>query len=241
MAGQTDLSNSILLAAYPATAITLLAVSLRVYVRTCYGQIFGWDDGAQIIAVVFAIAETIAVVLSTKHGAGKHIQDILPSEDINEGLKVSVTAASIVKMAYLSSYGPSEDVLYTTVPLVKWAMVEINVANVTSSLPTLRPLFRRILEKSLSHPSKSTPNGPSHALQSLDYGAHKSVLRTTVDTRRNPNRHDSEENMIIASGGIAKTSEISVEIEEGDHSGQIRYGSRSTSPESTGVAHRPPV
>ncbi|KAL7271492.1 hypothetical protein RUND412_005752 [Rhizina undulata] len=153
------------------------------------------------------------------------------------------TAASIVKMAYLSSYGPSEDILYETVHLTKWAIIEINVCIITSSLPTLQPLFRRILEKTgcslIYNPSK-TPNCPSHELQSLNYGAHKSVLRTTVDTRRNLNRYDSEENMIIASGGIAKTSEITVEIEEG-HRSAPRDGSRSTSPESTGAAVRLPV
>ncbi|KAL7272449.1 hypothetical protein RUND412_004751 [Rhizina undulata] len=153
------------------------------------------------------------------------------------------TVASIVKMAYLSNYGQSGDYLYTTVYLAKWSMVEVNVGIITSSMPTLQPLFRRILEKtnySLSNPSK-TPNCPSHALQSFDYGAHKSVLRTTVDTRRNLNRYDSEENMIIASGGIAKTSEITVEIEEGHHSEPIRDGSRSASPEYTGVALRLPI
>ncbi|KAL7269836.1 hypothetical protein RUND412_007475 [Rhizina undulata] len=157
-------------------------------------------------------------------------------------LGIFAMAASIIKTTYLPSYGASNDYLYKTAPLVKWAMTEVNVGIITSSLPALQPLFRRILERtncSLSNPSK-TPNGLSHVLGPLDYGAHKSVLRTTVDTRRSLNRHNSEENMIIASGGIAKTSEITVEIEEGHRSAQ-RDGSRSTSPESTGVAVRLPV
>ncbi|KAL7269447.1 hypothetical protein RUND412_007895, partial [Rhizina undulata] len=137
---------------------------------------------------------------------------------------VGATAASIVKTTYIGSYDKSHDQLFVSVSLVKWSMVEINFSNITSSLPTLQPLLRRILEKagySFTNYTHKPPNGPSYALQSLDYGVHKSLFWTMVDTRRHLNSHDSEENMIIASGGIIKTSEINVEVEEGNQRSQL--------------------
>ena len=55
----------------------------------------------------------------------------------------------------------TDRVLDTEVPLLIWTIVEINLSIVSACLPTLRPLFLRLMHgkavKSVSYPTRTTP------------------------------------------------------------------------------------
>ncbi|KAJ1333315.1 hypothetical protein MN608_03305 [Microdochium nivale] len=63
-------------------------------------------------------------------------------------LGVFATAAGIVKITFLSDYGKFGDLLYDSTDLTIWTTAEICTAIIATSIPCLKPLFRRILRGS---------------------------------------------------------------------------------------------
>lgn len=61
------------------------------------------------------------------------------------GLGCFATSCAIMRITFLGSYGVSGDPLWDTVDLATWSMVELNISIIAGSLPSLRPLFKKLL------------------------------------------------------------------------------------------------
>ncbi|RMZ67658.1 integral membrane [Pyrenophora seminiperda CCB06] len=55
------------------------------------------------------------------------------------------TAAALVKLSYLPTYGRSGDLMWDSRNLTMWTVTECNVGIIAGNLPCLKPLFRSIL------------------------------------------------------------------------------------------------
>lgn len=58
-------------------------------------------------------------------------------------LGIFTTICSIVRYQYLRLFTVSKDPFFDTLPINTWSMVEVSVAILCASLPTLRPLFSK--------------------------------------------------------------------------------------------------
>jgi hypothetical protein len=87
------------------------------------------------------------------------------------------TAAAVVKLSYVSTYGRSGDWLWDSRNLTIWTVIECNIAIVAGSLPTLKPLFRSVLGSTYGRGSRKTdpskygsrPYGPGTNQRSKNY------------------------------------------------------------------------
>ncbi|CAA9962749.1 hypothetical protein PTMSG1_06123 [Pyrenophora teres f. maculata] len=61
------------------------------------------------------------------------------------GLGTFATAAALVKLSYLPTYGRSGDLMWDSRNLTMWTVTECNVGIIAGNLPCLKPLFRSIL------------------------------------------------------------------------------------------------
>ncbi|MCJ1363414.1 hypothetical protein MMC16_002521 [Acarospora aff. strigata] len=78
---------------------------------------------------------------------------------INRRTKIAVTgimslgvfacAAAIVKASYLGNYGKTGDFLWDSTPLIIWTVVECNTGIIAASIPTMKPLFKFPIDKTL--------------------------------------------------------------------------------------------
>jgi hypothetical protein len=92
-------------------------------------------------------------------------------------LGMFATAAALVKLTYVSSYGRSGDWLWDSRNLTIWTVIECNIAIVAGSLPCLKPLFRSVLSSTYGRGSRKTepskyisrPYGPGTAQRSKNY------------------------------------------------------------------------
>ncbi|QRC98512.1 hypothetical protein JI435_045660 [Parastagonospora nodorum SN15] len=93
------------------------------------------------------------------------------------GLGMFATAAAVVKLSYVSTYGRSGDWLWDSRDLTIWTVIECNVAIIAGCLPCLKPLFRTVLGSTYgrgtrkTEPSKyiSRPYGPGTPQRSRNY------------------------------------------------------------------------
>jgi hypothetical protein len=83
-------------------------------------------------------------------------------------LGMFATAAAIVKLSYVSTYGRSGDWLWDSRNLTIWTVTETNIAIVAGNLPCLKPLFRTVLGSTYGRGSRKT--NPSKYI-SRPYGA----------------------------------------------------------------------
>jgi hypothetical protein len=72
------------------------------------------------------------------------------------GLGLFATAAALVKLSYVSTYGRSGDWLWDSRNLTIWTCIECNIAIVAGNLPCLKPLFRTILGSTYGRGSRKT-------------------------------------------------------------------------------------
>ncbi|KAF1940907.1 hypothetical protein EJ02DRAFT_378708 [Clathrospora elynae] len=72
------------------------------------------------------------------------------------GLGVFATAAALVKLYYVSSYGRSGDWMWDSRNLTIWTVIESNVAITAGNLPCLKPLFRTVLGATYGRGSRKT-------------------------------------------------------------------------------------
>ena len=61
------------------------------------------------------------------------------------GLGTFATAAALVKLSYLPTYGRSGDLMWDSRNLTMWTVTECNVGIIAGNLPCLKPLFRSLL------------------------------------------------------------------------------------------------
>ncbi|KAK8022790.1 integral membrane family protein [Apiospora rasikravindrae] len=100
------------------------------------------------------------------------------------GLGVFAVAAAIAKSFFISNYGKTGDFLWDSTDLTIWISTECNTGIIAACLPTLKPLFKRLLEtttqryggaKSSSSASRTT--GQSYKMK--PYGQNSSTSRST--------------------------------------------------------------
>ncbi|SPQ24202.1 2b2a6eeb-e6b9-4f40-a6f9-8a0492472a76 [Thermothielavioides terrestris] len=75
------------------------------------------------------------------------------------GLGCFACAAAFIKIHSLVNYGKQGDFLWDSRDITIWTVVECNTGIVAANLPTLRPIFRRILGSTLGYGSRT--NGVS--------------------------------------------------------------------------------
>lgn len=75
----------------------------------------------------------------------------------------SAAVASIVKASYLGSYGLTGDFLWDSVNLTIWTAAECNVGILAGSIPSLKPLFKAILQSSSYAQGYGTSRRQPHA------------------------------------------------------------------------------
>lgn len=75
------------------------------------------------------------------------------------GLGCFACAAAFIKIGSLVNYGKTGDWLWDSRDISIWTVVECNTGIIAGNLPTLRPIFKRILGSSLGYGSRT--NGPS--------------------------------------------------------------------------------
>ncbi|KAL5113697.1 hypothetical protein ACEQ8H_008426 [Pleosporales sp. CAS-2024a] len=85
-------------------------------------------------------------------------------------LGMFATAAAMVKLSYVSTYGRSGDWLWDSRNLTIWTVIESNIAIAAGSLPCLKPLFRTILG-STYYGRGSRKTDPSSKYMSKPYGS----------------------------------------------------------------------
>ncbi|KAK3323216.1 hypothetical protein B0T19DRAFT_199736 [Cercophora scortea] len=69
-------ARGLLVVDFVFVALTLLAVSIRVFVRRRLTKSWGWDDNTCILAALGSVALTVVYIELTKIGYGRHIWDI---------------------------------------------------------------------------------------------------------------------------------------------------------------------
>ncbi|KAF2192261.1 hypothetical protein K469DRAFT_553143 [Zopfia rhizophila CBS 207.26] len=61
------------------------------------------------------------------------------------GLGIFATAAALVKVGYLTEYGKTGDWLWDSRNITIWTVLECNIGVIAGNLPTMKPIFRRVL------------------------------------------------------------------------------------------------
>lgn len=72
------------------------------------------------------------------------------------GLGVFATAAAVVKLSYIPTYGRSGDWLWDSRNLTIWTVIESNIGIVAGNLPCLKPIFRTVLGSTYGRGSRKT-------------------------------------------------------------------------------------
>lgn len=153
------------------------------------------------------------------------------------GLGLFATAACIVKVVYLSSYGSHGDFLWDTVNITIWTSCELNVGIFAASIATLKPLFRatffgttfgsggyvsskdKSLDKSgfVKHISNSRGTSKVGGTPSKDDGfeMYGSVITASGKRGRIDIDNESEESILpLQNPGIMKTTQVNVSVNE---------------------------
>ncbi|CAI7638620.1 unnamed protein product [Penicillium bialowiezense] len=90
------------------------------------------------------------------------------------------SAASIVRLNALYKYTTTKDVSYDAIQILIWSQVEINVAIISASAPSLRPLFNNIFKDSSYARSYNKGRGASRTPYG-GYGTGRSGTRRTLE------------------------------------------------------------
>ncbi|KAF8867177.1 hypothetical protein BDZ45DRAFT_6492 [Acephala macrosclerotiorum] len=153
------------------------------------------------------------------------------------GLGLFATAACIVKVVYLSSYGSHGDFLWDSVNITIWTSCELNVGISAASIATLKPLFRatflgttfgsggyitskdKSLDKSgfVKHISNSrgTSNIGRTAIKDDGFEMYGSVITASGKRARIDIDNESEEIILpLRNQGIMKTTQVNVSVNE---------------------------
>jgi hypothetical protein len=135
----------------------------------------------------------------------------------------SAGAASLVKAVYIVNYGKTGDFLWDSSDIAIWTVIEVGVGIVSASMPALKPLFKRALEKTLSYSgsrsqsrnpgSNGVPLSSLHRSQNGGGTGIKNEIRSTTNNCRPRGGAikgtESEEEIM----GISKTTDVRVDVE----------------------------
>jgi hypothetical protein len=62
------------------------------------------------------------------------------------GIGVFACVAASIKVSYLTNYGKTNDLLWDSRNITIWTAAELNVAIIAASLPSLKPIFKKVLD-----------------------------------------------------------------------------------------------
>ncbi|KLU85431.1 hypothetical protein MAPG_04457 [Magnaporthiopsis poae ATCC 64411] len=108
-------------------------------------------------------------------------------------LGLFTTAAAIVKSMFITSLGKEGDFMWDSVDITIWYNAEISVAIIAGSIPSLKPLFKKILE---STSARRYAYGSKYGVSSRSKGGNGGTMgasrasklsRTTQSATRNSN------------------------------------------------------
>ncbi|KAJ5369879.1 uncharacterized protein N7496_005971 [Penicillium cataractarum] len=148
------------------------------------------------------------------------------------------SAASIVRLNGLYKYTVTKDVSYDAIQILFWSQIEVNVAIISASAPSLRPMFATIFKSSSYARSYGNAyNGPSNNIYGA-YGTRSQNRRTMrsgtvgaieLSSRDDENyngvevnisgsnagngRHGSEERILGPNSNITKTVVVEMKSE----------------------------
>ncbi|KAI9163138.1 integral membrane [Paramyrothecium foliicola] len=109
------------------------------------------------------------------------------------GLGVFACSAAFVKLGYIVNYGKMGDFLWDSRNITIWTAAELNVGIIAGSLPTLRPLFKRILGSTYGKGSRKTP------ASGVTYNSHAHASRSKKHWRSFSSNHKKGERLDDAS------------------------------------------
>ncbi|KAL3443176.1 hypothetical protein BJX65DRAFT_312030 [Aspergillus insuetus] len=104
------------------------------------------------------------------------------------GLGIFTFAAGCIKLLYVHNYGRTSNYLWDITYLAIWVVVECNIAIIAGSLPMLKPLYRRLVQRT---GYRNNNTGTRSATENLDLqslgrtGAHS---QTAVSSPRNKDK-----------------------------------------------------
>ncbi|CAG7990594.1 unnamed protein product [Penicillium salamii] len=155
------------------------------------------------------------------------------------GLGVFACAAAFVKLSILPNYGRTGDFLWDYTNLTIWVVTECNTGIVAGSLPTLKPLFKKVLGSYASQSKtardyftfkrsklRSASRSDGTPLESLAHNGNRSVVAHHTPTKnlypnlespsstptdaRSQASNSSEERILPIQGEILCTTEVRV-------------------------------
>lgn len=88
------------------------------------------------------------------------------------------SAASIARLHALYRYFNTEDVPYDAIQILLWTQIEVNVAIISASAPSLRPLFASIFKGSSY--GRGGPSSARYGGYGSSYGREESHYRRTL-------------------------------------------------------------
>jgi len=145
------------------------------------------------------------------------------------------SAATIIRIPYISQLTETTDFLYTTTDVAIWSTVEPGIGITAAAIATLRPLFRRFLNRSHLF-GGSTPHGVSGNTGSNAWGPKNIHPSRAGYFRKNSSHANDIEELGLRSD--VKHSGITTIIETGDITGEDspqRIGRRDSTRALKGV------
>ncbi|KAF2147298.1 uncharacterized protein K452DRAFT_314489 [Aplosporella prunicola CBS 121167] len=152
--------------------------------------------------------------------------------------------ASIVRLNALYIYTVTKDVSFDAIYILLWSQIEVNVAIITASAPSLRPMFRETFKSShgSSRPrlhsgsqsagymfsrSRTRRSGGDGVIELHSYDGNEGRFETTIRGRAGNESEECILGMTAAGINIIKTvdvQETSVEPHEGDSNEDVGRG-----------------
>lgn len=131
-------------------------------------------------------------------------------------LGMFATAAAVVKLSYVSTYGRSGDWLWDSRNLTIWTVIECNIAIFAGCLPCLKPLFRTVLGSTYGRGSRKTdpskyvsrPYGPGTGQRSRNYSELHSNRTKDGDAEYQGYGSSKEAYMLTTIGAVEKRSDM---------------------------------
>ncbi|KAK8091485.1 hypothetical protein PG997_001846 [Apiospora hydei] len=120
------------------------------------------------------------------------------------GLGVFAVAAAIVKSFYISNYGKTGDFLWDSTDLTIWISAECNTGIIAACLPTLKPLFKRILETTTQRYGKSSQNRTDRSYKMKPYGQNSNS--TSASSKAGARHFQSQNQAKVGRGSRAMSN-----------------------------------
>ncbi|KAH8888543.1 integral membrane protein [Thozetella sp. PMI_491] len=124
-------------------AITLVLVILRSYVRVRVVRSFGLDDWAMVGAMVILFVEFMFIIPQVQLGGGRHVQYIIPAENVTKGLHLNFVTQPLCLIALLLTKISVGFFLlrFTPSPRYKWVIIGVMIFTVLSATGNIFTVF----------------------------------------------------------------------------------------------------